>query len=678
MKNYRFDFRDRSVRVNKSIDRLCVDTIRLLAVDMVEKANSGHPGMPLGAAPMAFVLWDRFLVHNPANPSWCDRDRFVLSAGHGSALLYALLHVYGYDVSVDDLRGFRQWGSKTAGHPEYKLAPGVECTTGPLGQGFAMGVGMALAEAHLNAVFGDPAVDHYTYAVVSDGDLMEGVSSEAASLAGTMKLGKLIYLYDDNGITIEGATDLAFTEDVDSRFGAYGWQVLSVEDGNDLDAIEAAIAEARADTARPSLVRVRTHIGYGSPREDSPKAHGEPLGAEGAAATKENFGWAGNAPFFVPDAVKDYCSAAVQRGNLLESEWREQFEAYRKEQPEKAALFETVVAGRLPDGWGDGLPTFDAGDGPIATRAASGKALNGLASGLPTLMGGSADLAPSNKTLIDGESDFGPDDRAGRNIRFGVREHGMAAMVNGMALHGGVFPYGGTFLVFADYMRPAIRLAALMQTHSIFVFTHDSIGVGEDGPTHQPVEQLASLRAIPGLTVLRPADANETAEAWRLAVDRGTPCALALSRQKLPVLDEAAGVVEDGVPKGAYILVEPPTSPHLIIVATGSEVHVAVEAAAELADGGVATRVVSMPSRELFLEQAADYRAGILPPEVPKLSVEAGVSMGWREIVGDSGLVIGLDHFGESAPGGVVMEKLGFNVENVVARALQLVGRPAP
>jgi transketolase len=663
--------------VNKSIDQLCVDTIRMLAVDMVERANSGHPGMPLGAAPMAYVLWDRFLMHNPGNPSWPDRDRFVLSAGHGSALLYALLHLYGYDVSIDDLREFRQWNSKTPGHPERGLAPGVETTTGPLGQGFAMGVGMALAEAHLSAVFDADVVDHHTYAIVSDGDLMEGVASEAASLAGTMGLGKLVYLYDDNKITIEGPTSLAFTEDVDGRFGAYGWQVLKVEDGNDLDAIEAAIAEARADERRPSLIRISTHIGFGSPRQDSEKAHGEPLGSEGAAATRDRFGWGGEAPFHVPEPVRDYCSAAVQRGSVLEKEWHDRLDVYRRSEPRKAALFETLAGGGLPDGWDAGVPSFGVGDGPLATRAASGKVLNALASGLPTLLGGSADLAPSNKTLIAGATDFGFDHPAGRNIHFGVREHAMAAIVNGMALHGSVFPYGGTFLVFSDYMRPSLRLAALMQTRSIFVFTHDSIGVGEDGPTHQPVEQLASLRAIPGFTVLRPADANETAAVWRLAVGRGGPCALALSRQKLPVLEASADAVERGVSRGAYVLVEPAGNPDLVVVATGSEVHLAVAAASRLAGRGVTTRVVSMPSRELFCEQEPDYRSGVLPPEIPKLAVEAGVTMGWREIVGDGGAVIGLDRFGHSAPGATVMDKLGFNVDNVVDHAMRLLGRRA-
>ncbi len=661
--------------MSKSIDQLCVETIRLLAVDMVERAKSGHPGLPLGAAPMAYVLWDRFLMNNPANPSWCDRDRFVLSAGHGSALLYALLHVYGFEVSVADLENFRQWGSRTAGHPERGLTPGVECTTGPLGQGFAMGVGMALAETHLNAVFGDELVDHHTWAIVSDGDLMEGVASEAASLAATMKLGKLICLYDDNSITIEGPTSLAFTENVAARFEAYGWQVLEVEDGNDLDAIEAALAEARNDEHRPSLVAVRTHIGYGSPRVDSPKAHGEPLGPEGVEATREKFGWAGKEPFHVPAEVRDYCGASLQRGKVLESEWNERFDAFRKESPERAKLFEAVIAGELPDGWDSGVPSFSHSDGPIATRAASGKVLNGLAAGIPTLLGGSADLAPSNKTIIDGEADFGPENPGGRNIRFGVREHAMAAIVNGMALHGGVVPYGGTFLVFADYMRPSLRLAALMQIRSIFVFTHDSIGVGEDGPTHQPVEHLMSLRVIPGFTVIRPADANETAAAWRLALDRGGPCALALSRQKLPVLDEAAGVVSDGVSKGAYILKEPATSPKLIFVATGSEVHLALEAADRLAADGLAIRVVSMPSREVFFEQAQDYRSSVLPAEVPKVAIEAGVTAGWWKVVGDTGAVVGLDRFGESAPGGTVMDRLGFNVENVAEKARKLLGR---
>jgi transketolase len=663
--------------LNESIDRLCVDTIRLLAVDMVEQAKSGHPGLPLGAAPMAYVLWDRFLMHNPANPSWSDRDRFVLSAGHGSAMLYALLHLYGYGVSIPDLREFRQWGSITAGHPEYGLTPGVETTTGPLGQGFAMGVGMAVAEAYLGAVFGSPIVDHHTYGIVSDGDLMEGVASEAASLAGKLQLGKLVYLYDDNRITIEGPTSLSFTEDVAARFDAYGWQVLSVEDGNDLDAIEAAIVEARDDRNRPSLIRVRTHIGYGSPRQDSEKAHGEPLGPEGAAATKRAFGWDGTGAFHVPEPVKDHCSAAVRRGRVLEAQWLERFESYRASDPDGAALFETLSNGGLPDGWEGAVRRFEPADGPMATRTASGKVLGGLAAGLPTLLGGSADLAPSTKTLIEGEPDFGPLERTGRNIRFGVREHAMAAMVNGMALHGIVVPYCATFLVFADYMRPSLRLAALMQTRSIFLFTHDSIGVGEDGPTHQPVEHLASLRAIPGLTVFRPADANETAAAWRLAVERGTPCALALTRQKLPVLEGRDGAVAQGVSRGAYILVEPAAAPDLILVATGSEVHLAVAAAARLAEEGVAAQVVSMPSREVFFEQAGEYRAALLPPEVPKLAVEAGVTMGWREIVGDGGSVIGLDRFGASAPGATVMDRLGFNVENVVARAERLLGRRA-
>jgi transketolase len=651
----------------------------MLAVDMVEAANSGHPGMPLGAAPMAFVLWDRFLKNNPANPRWFARDRFVLSAGHGSALLYALLHLYGYDLTVEELEKFRQWGSKTAGHPEYGRAPGVESTTGPLGQGFAMGVGMALAESHLAAVFAggantDSPIEHFTYAIVSDGDLMEGVASEAASLAGTLGLGKLVYLYDDNRITIEGPTSLSFTEDVGKRFEAYGWHVQAVGDGNDVDAIADAIEDARQD-ARPSLIRVRTHIGYGSPKQDSEKSHGEPLGPDGIAATREYFGWPVGKPFHVPDEVRAHCSRAVERGARREKEWNAGFEAWCASNPERGALLKTLIDGGLPEDWDAHVPTFDPGDGAIATRAASGKVLNALAQGLPTLIGGSADLAGSNKSELAGESDFGIDGPQGRNIHFGVREHGMAAVVNGMALHGGVFPYGATFLVFADYLRPSLRLASLMNTRSLFIFSHDSVGVGEDGPTHQPVEQLLSLRAIPGFTLYRPADANETAAAWRHAIHRGGPCALALTRQKLPILGARGDDLADGVAMGAYVLAEPETRPDIVIVATGSEVHLAVAAGEALGNRGIAARVVSMPSRDVFFEQPDDYRSSVLPPDLPKLAVEAGVTMGWREVVGDTGAVIGLDRFGESAPGPTVMDKLGFNVDNVVSRAEGLLGR---
>jgi transketolase len=674
----------KTTRAADAVDRSCVDTIRMLAVDMVERAKSGHPGMPLGAAPMAYVLWDRFIDHNPGNARWFDRDRFVLSAGHGSALLYALLHLYGYGISLEELQDFRQWGSKTAGHPEYGLAPGIEATTGPLGQGFAMGVGMAIAESHLASVFNrgsgsgsddtQPLIDHYTYAIVSDGDLMEGVASEAASLAGTLGLGKLVYLYDDNRITIEGSTDLAFKEDVGKRFEAYGWHVAAVEDGNDLDAITAAIEEARAHTERPSLVRVRTHIGYGSPRQDSEKAHGEPLGPEGAAATREFFGRPSDRTFFVPDEVRAHCAEARSRGERLESLWNERFDAYRRAERESGALLDTLVGGRLPDGWDRHVPSFGPDDGPIATRSASGEVLNALSEGLPTLLGGSADLGGSNKSVLKNAADFCATDRTGRNIHFGVREHAMGAIVNGMALHGGVVPYGATFLVFADYMRPSLRLAALMQTRSIFVFSHDSIGVGEDGPTHQPVEQLLSLRAIPGLTVFRPADANETAAAWRLAVERGRPCALALTRQKLPVL-AGGGAATGGVSRGAYPVVDTASDPDVVIVATGSEVHVAVDAHGLLAEKGVAARVVSMPSREVFFEQPREYRDLLLPPGIAKLSVEAGVTVGWRDVVGEHGDVVGVDRFGASAPGPTVMDKFGLTAQNVAQRALRLVGQ---
>jgi transketolase len=645
-----------------SVDQRCVDTIRFLAVDAVERAKSGHPGMPLGAAPMAYVLWDRFLRHNPANPRWFDRDRFVLSAGHGSALLYALLHVYGYDLPIEQLRGFRQWGSRTAGHPEHGLAPGVEATTGPLGQGFAMGVGMAIAEAHLAATFGADIVDHYTYAICSDGDLMEGVGCEAASLAGTLGLGKIVYLYDDNRITIDGTTRLSFTEDVDRRFEALGWHVTAVEDGNDLDSIEVAIRVAREEVERPSLVRVRTHIGFGSPRQDSAKAHGEPLGAENVEATRRTLGW-DLPPFHVPEEVREHCHDAVDRGAEAEAAWNARVETMQHQDPAGFALLGHLLRDRLPDGWDADLPLFDPSDGPMATRAASGKAINALAAKVPTMIGGSADLAGSNKSWIDSSSSFGIDGPGARNINFGVREHAMAAIVNGMALHGGVHPYGATFLVFSDYMRPSIRLAALMGAPSTFVFSHDSVGVGEDGPTHQPVEHLMSLRAIPGLTLLRPADANETAAAWRLALERPGPCVLALTRQKVPVLPGAQRV-RDGVARGAYVLADD-GDPAVVLIATGSEVHLALEAREQLAERGVEARVVSMPSWEVYFEQPQSYRDDVLPRSVPRVSIEAGRGLGWRDVVGENGIVIGIDRFGESAPGPVVMEKLGLSAGRI-------------
>jgi len=653
-----------------TLDERCITTIRLLAVDMVEQARSGHPGLPLGAAPMAYALWSRHLRHNPADPAWPNRDRFILSAGHGSALLYALLHLTGYDLSLEELKNFRQWGSKTPGHPEYGHTPGVECTTGPLGQGFAMGVGMAIAERWLAARFNRPdypVIDHYTYALVSDGDLMEGVACEAASLAGHLKLGKLIYLYDDNHITIEGDTSITFTEDVAKRFEAYGWHIQRVEDGNDVEAVSRAIENAKAETQRPSLILVRTVIGYGSPKQNNPACHGEPLGPEASQATKECFGWPADAAFFVPDDVRRFMGRAVKEGGRMQQAWRDLLEGYRKAYPQEAALLEAYLSGTLPDGWTEALPAFDPAEGPLATRAASGKVLNALAPVITNLMGGSADLAPSNKTFIVDGGD--------RNLHFGVREHAMGAILNGMALHGGVRPYGGTFLVFADYMRPAIRLAALMGTRVIYIFTHDSIGVGEDGPTHQPIEQLASLRVIPHLTVIRPADAKETAAAWKRALESDGPVALALTRQKVPVLDLSMDRVLEGVEKGGYVLADSTEPPRLILMATGSEVHLALGAKEILEkEKGVPTRVVSMPSWELFAGQPPTYRDSVLPPQVrARVAVEAGTALGWHRWVGDAGAVIGIDRFGASAPGGEVMKRFGFTVENVVETALRVL-----
>ncbi|MEJ5349774.1 MAG: transketolase [Desulfosoma sp.] len=654
------------------LDERCVTTLRLLAVDMVEQAKSGHPGLPLGAAPMAYVLWSRHLRHNPLNPFWANRDRFILSAGHGSALLYALLHLTGYDLSLEELKNFRQWNSKTPGHPEYGLTPGVECTTGPLGQGFAMGVGMALAEKWLAQRFnrpGFPIVDHYTYGLVSDGDLMEGVASEAASLAGHWKLGKLIYLYDDNHITIEGDTALTFTEDVLQRFQAYGWHTERVPDGNDLEAIDAAIVKAKSVADRPSLIAVRTLIGYGSPKENNPACHGEPLGPEAAQKTKECYGWPADQPFHVPEDVRESMRRAVPEGQRLQEQWHALLARYTETYPEEATLLNNYLSGTLPQGWEKSLPTFDASKGSMATRNASGIVLNALAQTVTNLMGGSADLAPSNKTFLAQGGD--------RNLHFGVREHAMGAILNGMALHGGVRPYGGTFLVFADYMRPAIRLAALMKTKVIYIFTHDSIGVGEDGPTHQPVEHLASLRAIPNLTVLRPGDANETAAAWKIALETDGPAALALTRQNVPILDLDRAKIFEGVSRGAYVLSESAIPPRLILIATGSEIHLALQAQKVLEhEKGIPTRVVSMPSWEIFERQEEEYRNAVLPPEIlARCAVEAGSSMGWHRWVGSYGAVIGLDRFGASAPGSLLMKQLGFNVENVVATALNVVER---
>lgn len=660
--------------MNNQLDQLCINTIRMLAVDGVQKANSGHPGMPMGAAAMAYVLWTRFLKHNPTHPTWPDRDRFVLSAGHGSMLLYSLLHLTGHDLPLSELQSFRQWGSRTPGHPEYDPAIGVETTTGPLGQGFANGVGLAIAERFLAAHFNRPGhtiVDHYVYAIVSDGDLMEGVASEAASLAGHLRLGKLIYLYDDNHITIEGSTDLTFTEDVERRFQAYGWHVQRI-DGYDLEAISAAIEAAQAETERPSLIIARTNIGYGSPnKQDTAGVHGAPLGEEEVQLTKENLGWPLEPTFYIPDEALVHFREAVRRGRDQEEEWLARFEAYANAYPDLAAEWTVAMNGEPPDGWEADLPTFKPEDGPLATRAASGKVLNAIAARLPTLLGGSADLAPSNNTYLKGYGDFGSENFGARNLHFGVREHAMGSILNGLALHGGIIPYGGTFLVFSDYMRPAIRLAAMTELPLIYVFTHDSIGLGEDGPTHQPIEQLAALRAIPNLTVIRPADAAETAVAWRVTLEhQDGPVALALTRQKLPILDRSKYPSAEGLARGAYVLADA-EKPDIVLIASGSEVHLALEARDKLAEEGIATRVVNMPSWELFDQQSQEYRDEVLPP-LPTLAIEAGVPQGWHRYADE---VIGIERFGASAPYKVLWDKYGFTAENVAAIAKRVLGR---
>jgi len=662
-----------------SIDTLCINTIRTLAMDAVQKANSGHPGAPMGLAAAAYVLWTRFMRHNPKNPDWPDRDRFVLSGGHASTLLYSLLHLCGYDVTLEDLKNFRQWQSKTPGHPEYRHTPGVETTTGPLGQGFANAVGMAMAERHLAARFnqsGNEIVDHYTYVMCGDGDMMEGISAEAASLAGHLGLGRLICIYDDNKISIEGSTAIAFTEDVALRFKAYDWQVLVVDDGNDLEAITQALTDARSETARPTLIKLRTHIACGSPnKQDSADAHGAPLGEEEIKLTKECLGWPGLDAFHVPREALAQFRACLQKGAAAEAAWKEKVLAYTKAFPELADQWVNALSAYLSRTWDDGIPVFTAAEAPIATRAASGKVLNAIAAEIPTLMGGSADLAPSNKTYLEGFAEFQRDHFDGRNIRFGVREHAMAAIMSGLFLHSGIRPYGGTFLVFADYMRPAIRVAALMNLPLIYIFTHDSIAVGEDGPTHQPVEHLAALRAIPNLCVVRPADANETADAWRQAIKTTDhPVALILSRQKLPVLD--ADQTRGGVFNGAYVLADCEDLPDVILIATGSEVHVALEAKNVLSHKGVAARVVSMPSWELFERTSRDYQDTVLPPAVTaRVAIEAGIPNGWERYVGRQGAMIGMTTFGASAPGATLMKEFGFTVDNVVAKALALLAK---
>ncbi|MBF0159360.1 MAG: transketolase [Magnetococcales bacterium] len=656
------------------LDNLCVTAARMLAVDMVEQANSGHPGMPLGAAPMAYVLWHRIMRHNPANPSWIDRDRFILSPGHGSALLYALLYLTGYDLSLDDLKQFRQLGSRTPGHPERLVTPGVECTTGPLGQGLAMGVGMALAERRLAESINReeflPVVDHFIYAIVSDGDLMEGIASEAASLAGHLCLGKLIYLYDDNRITIEGGTPLSFSEDTAKRFEACEWHVQRLEDGEDLDAIEQAIHRAQEETERPSLILVRTHIGHGCSRADSPEAHGSPLGKAVMATARQFYRWP-DTPFHVPEEALLHGRQAVERGRHDEAEWWARIEAMRSSFPVELSRFLSQVAdSRLPQ-WYEDLDQLRFNpDRPVATRNASGVALNAIAKRLPTLVGGSADLSPSTKTEIyHSKSGDAPE----RNLHFGVREHAMAAMANGMALHGGFLPYCGTFLVFSDYMRGAIRLSALMGLHVIYILTHDSVAVGEDGPTHQPIEQIASLRAIPDLLVIRPADGYETAAAWRVAVAEHRPVALILSRQDLPLLSASQPA---GVARGAYIVAGEAEPADLILIATGSELHLALEARQQLIQQQIQTRVVSMPCWELFQEQPESYRHQILPPDgPPRMAIEAASSFGWHRWVGDRGIILSIDHFGTSAPGDQLLREYGFTAANIVAKATELLAR---
>jgi len=652
----------------------------MLAAECVQTANSGHPGMPMGAAAMAYVLWTRFLRHNPNNPEWPDRDRFVLSAGHGSMLLYSLLYLTGYDLTMDDLMAFRQWESKTPGHPESFHTPGVETTTGPLGQGFANGVGMAMAERFLAARFNKPAypiVDHYTYAIVSDGDLMEGVTHEAASLAGHLKLGKLIYLYDDNHISIDGSTDLSFTENRMDRFRAYGWHVIEVKDGNDTGAIEKAIQIAREEGDRPSLIAVRTSIGFGSPnKQDHSSAHGEPLGEEELRLTKENLGWPLGSGCHVPDEAVKYFREAVAKGKQFEQTWLDRFNAYQDNHSDLAREWKQWLKGELPGDWDQSIPFFESDPKGQATRVSSGIVLNALAEKLGNLLGGSADLTPSNKTWIKGEESFQAGKYANRNFHFGVREHGMASISNGMALHGGLIPYAGTFLIFSDYMRPAIRLAAMMGLHVVYVFTHDSIGLGEDGPTHQPVETLASLRAIPNLIVIRPCDANETAEAWKFAVKHPGPVILALSRQAVPVLDRKIVPSAKGLNRGAYILKEAGNGrPDLILIATGSEVAIALEAAEKLEkERKKAVRVVSMPSWELFEKQDEPYKNQILPAAITaRVCIEAGVSQGWCRYIGEKGRMVGLKRFGASAPSKVLYKKFGLTAEAVVKQALELI-----
>ncbi|MGG0754612.1 transketolase [Brevibacillus laterosporus] len=661
-----------------NVDQLAINTIRTLSIDAIEKANSGHPGMPMGSAPMAHVLWSRFMKVSPKNPSWIDRDRFVLSAGHGSMLLYSMLHLMDYGVSMDDLRNFRQWGSKTPGHPEFGHTPGVDATTGPLGQGIAMAVGMAMAERHLAATYNKAdyeLINHFTYVICGDGDLMEGVSSEASSLAAHLKLGKMIVLYDSNDICLDGDLSQSFTEDVAARYKAYGWQYIRVEDGNNVDTIEKALAEARTDLDRPTLIEVKTTIGFGSPNKGgSSSSHGAPLGTDEVVLTKQAYAWEHEA-FHVPQEVKEYYASLVEAGQQKEAEWNELLSAYEKAYPELAAQFKKASNGEVSKDFDADLPTYEIGS-KLATRAASGNAINGLAKRMPNLIGGSADLAHSNNTLIKGAGDFLPGSYEGRNLWFGVREFAMGAALNGMMLHGGVKAFGGTFFVFSDYVRPAVRLSALMKLPTTYVFTHDSIAVGEDGPTHEPIEHLAAFRAMPNLTVLRPADAHETNEAWRYAaMSKDEPIVLALTRQNLPIYQETKDLAREGLAKGAYVLKEASNGePQVVLIATGSEVSLCMEAREKLEAEGVPTRVVSMPSFNLFDRQPKEYRDSVIPPHVKaRVGVEMGSSLGWERYTGDHGAIIAINQFGASAPGDIIMKEYGFTVENVVKTAQSLV-----
>jgi len=663
----------------EDIELLSINTIRFLAIDAVQKANSGHPGMPMGCAPIAYTLYNKYMNHNPKNPKWLNRDRFILSAGHGSMLLFSILHLSGYDISLDDIKNFRQFKSITPGHPEFGLTSGVETTTGPLGQGFANAIGMAIAQEYLGAMFnkGDMKIlDHYIYGICSDGDLMEGVSHEAASIAGHLKLGKVIFFYDDNNISIEGSTELTFSENIEKRFEAYNWQTLHISDVNDIDQIDKAVNDAKWETHKPSLIITKTHIGYGSPnKHDTAAAHGSPLGEEEVKLTKKNLKWLGEESFFIPDEVRKHFSNIKAKGNNAEEEWNKMFDKYKDKYPAEADQFLKIMNDDFGDEWKSNLPIYADVNEQIATRSASGNVINSIANDLPTLIGGSADLAPSTNTLMKDETDFSATNRNGRNFHFGIREHGMASLLNGMAMYGGVIPYGATFLVFSDYLRPAIRLAAISGIKVIYVFTHDSIGLGEDGPTHQPIEHFAAIRAIPKVIVIRPADANETAEAWKAALEhKGSPVALMLTRQKIPVLDRSVLSPAVNLSKGAYIIKDCAGDPNLILMATGSEVSITLKAAEKLNAKGINTRVVSFPSWELFEMQSDKYKEEVLPSKVKaRVSVEAGVAQGWDKYVGDYGESISIDKFGASAPYKILFENYGFSVENIIKTSQQLL-----